>query len=126
MTVLGEAASAIKVIEFFRSLGVGFKGMPERVAQKPHYRLGDWPEIGRGVVGREDLNGLIADQLGNRGVVAIVKGTGGIGKTTLARHHVEKHGERYHGILWVQADTETSLVEDLTMLAAVVELRGPG
>ena len=121
---LGAAANVIALYDFFAKLGLRFRGSPCRHQTKPHYRLGQWPEIGRHVVGRDDLTGLIADQLGNRRIVAIVKGQGGIGKTTLARHYIERSGDRYHGVLWVQAQDETSLIGDLTLLAAASEVRG--
>jgi tetratricopeptide (TPR) repeat protein len=48
---------------------------------------------------------------------AIVKGAGGLGKTTLARFYVEQYGSHYAGIWWIDADRPDAIVTSLCNLA---------
>ena len=109
-------------VEALKRLGIQWKGSAQRFKERPHWRVGRWPEIGRQVFGRGELTGTVADQLGNRRTVAIVKGMGGVGKTTVARHYVERYGHRFDGVLWVQAESESTLVNDLNLLAVSVKV----
>jgi hypothetical protein len=70
------------------------------------------PHLARAVRGREDT--------GRAGIVnsgAVLQGQGGIGKTTLARHYVDRYGAQYDGIFWGVAETEAGLADALRGLA---------
>ncbi len=77
------------------------------------------PGPGRRVRGREAELADLHNALASTGEAAIVnshtilKAHGGYGKTTLARHYVERHGESYFGILWCDAKDQGSLVQSL-------------
>lgn len=111
-------------VEKLSALGVRFKGDPKPFREKPHWRLGDWPKVGREVVGRDEMTEDLSRRLTESRNVAIVHGTGGVGKTTLARHFVDIHGADYDGVLWAQAEDETTLINDLTLLAAAMKVPG--
>ncbi|MEM1345915.1 MAG: helix-turn-helix domain-containing protein, partial [Pseudomonadota bacterium] len=101
-----------------------------------------WPAIlspgtrvERTVQGREDDVAALHDKLTTAGQVAIVsggapanhagtvvKGMGGIGKSTLARHYIATHATRYRGIWWLRAETEESLIDDLCKLAGHIDV----
>lgn len=76
------------------------------------------PGIGveRRIVGREGdvvaLHGALRaeDQ-------AVVRGQGGMGKTTLARHYLERYAGDYYGIWWLRAETPEGLIADFSALA---------
>jgi hypothetical protein len=80
------------------------------------------------VIGREDeLLELRQHLLSTGGVKitnagTIVQGHGGIGKSTLARYYVDKHGDEYGGILWARAAEQGKLAEDLAALAPALDL----
>ncbi len=48
---------------------------------------------------------------------AIVKGAGGMGKTTLARYYVQQYASHYAGIWWIEADRPDAIVTSLCNLA---------
>ena len=51
-----------------------------------------------------------------------IAGLGGVGKTQTAVEYAYRHRERYRAVLWVRADTETSLVSGYRELAEVLGL----
>ncbi|MEO1314997.1 MAG: DUF4062 domain-containing protein [Pseudomonadota bacterium] len=53
----------------------------------------------------------------------VLKGAGGIGKTTLARHYVATYRTAYRGIWWLRTETEETLIEDLCALAGHLGIR---
>ncbi len=88
---------------------------------------------GRNVVGREkEVAALHASlQQGGPGVAitngkAVVKGQGGFGKSTLARHYAEVHGAEYHGGLWTHAGTRQAVIDGLVGLCVPLGLDVPG
>lgn len=82
------------------------------------------PRVGRLVTGRDQDARELNDKLKTQSAVAIVKGHGGIGKTTLAKHYIEMFGDRYDGVLWLRAEDEAELVESLLALAPHLKLDG--
>ena len=77
---------------------------------------------GRPVIGREDELKALRTALQVTGEVqltnagAILAGTGGVGKTTLARAYVEAHGTEYNGILWTKAATRQEIIDGLCVI----------
>lgn len=80
-----------------------------------------------GFTGREDLLAGINKALWHRGgtaaltndaTPAAVKGLGGVGKSVLAREYAWRARERYHGVWWVRAETEQTLIDDLIDLGS--------
>jgi len=51
-----------------------------------------------------------------------ITGLGGVGKTQTAVEHAYRHRDRYRAVLWVRADTETSLISGYRALAEVLDL----
>lgn len=49
--------------------------------------------------------------------IVAVFGLGGIGKTQLVRKFIEKHRTHYKNVIWINAETESSMVDDFTNLA---------
>ena len=105
---------------------------PETVPER------NWPEIiplgitaDRNVIGREaDVETLRANLTettataitpGTSGA-AVVKGRGGMGKTTLARHYIQTHRNDYFGIWWLRAQDRSTVIEDLAKLARRVKV----
>lgn len=90
------------------------------------------PPLERAVVGRgDDLKKLRAGLLdtGEAAIFsskAVVKGGGGIGKSTLARYYVEEFGAGYGGIFWGVAQSEGQLAQALTALAPALEVNIAG
>ena len=76
-----------------------------------------------GFTGREDLlagiDGALRHQGGTAALTnsaahaAAVKGLGGVGKSVLAREYAWRARGRYHGVWWVRAETEQTLIDDL-------------
>ena len=81
-----------------------------------------------GFAGREDLLEAIEKALWQYGGTAAltnsdahaaaVKGLGGVGKSVLAQQYAWRERERYHGVWWVRAETEQTLVDDLIDLGS--------
>lgn len=89
------------------------------------------PTIPRAVKGRDDelseLEGILNDT-GEAAIVnsgAVLKGQGGIGKTTLALEFAYRHRGEYAGILWANAENETSLAEDIHLLCPSLDMDIP-
>lgn len=94
----------------------------------------NWPEIitpglrlTRAVQGREDDVVLLHEKLTAASRTAIVpgvavKGTGGMGKTTLARYYVQRYRHLYRGIWWLRAQTSDTLIEDLGKLIGPLDI----
>ncbi|PWV98935.1 NB-ARC domain-containing protein [Hoeflea marina] len=84
---------------------------------------------GRPVVGREAevaelRRKLLASTEGNVSVTnsgAVLRGQGGLGKSTLARRYAELHGGDYNGVVWVEALNRQAIIEGLVALCAHVE-----
>ncbi|MEL6996934.1 MAG: NB-ARC domain-containing protein, partial [Pseudomonadota bacterium] len=107
-------------------------GLPAPLVAQPK----NWPKIikpgiglDRNVVGREKDAERLRETLTQSSAVAVtpgtsggavVKGRGGLGKTTLAKYYIAKYRARYHGIWWLRAQTTQTLVEDLAGLAATL------
>jgi hypothetical protein len=80
-----------------------------------------------GFTGREDLLAGIEQALARKGgtaaltnvsASAAVKGLGGVGKSVLAREYAWRQRKRYHGVWWVRAETEQTLIDDLIDLGS--------
>jgi tetratricopeptide (TPR) repeat protein len=80
-----------------------------------------------GFVSREDLLAGVEQALWQKGgtaaltndvTSAAVKGLGGVGKSVLAREYAWRARERYHGLWWVRAETEQTLIDDLIELGS--------
>ena len=97
-----------------------------------------WPEIestglatDRNVVGRSGDVAQLRQTLTESHAAAItpgtlggvvIKGRGGMGKTTLARHYIQTHRSDYFGIWWLRAQDRTTVIEDLAKLARRVKV----
>ena len=55
-------------------------------------------------------------------MLQVIAGLGGIGKTQTAVEYAYRHRDQYRAVLWVRADTETSLVSGYRELAEVLGL----
>ncbi len=85
---------------------------------------------GRAVVGRDEAvaelrSRLIAADdsavaLTNSG--AVLRGQGGLGKSTLARRYAEVHGGDYDGVIWVEALTRQGIIGGLVRLRHLLGL----
>lgn len=81
---------------------------------------------GRTVVGRDEAVAglrarLIAAEDNTVAVTnsgAVLRGQGGLGKSTLARRYAEVHGGDYDGVIWVEALTRQAIIEGLVALCA--------
>lgn len=107
-------------------------GLPAPLVAEPK----NWPKIikpgiglDRNVFGREKDAERLRETLTQTSVVAVtpgtsggavVKGRGGLGKTTLARYYIAKYRAKYHGIWWLRAQTTQTLAQDLADLAATL------
>jgi hypothetical protein len=88
---------------------------------------------GRAVVGRDGdvaalREKLMASSGGSVSLVnsgAVLRGQGGLGKSTLARRFAEVHGGEYDGVLWVEALTRQAIIEGLVALCGHVGLDVP-
>ena len=75
--------------------------------------------------GREAILGQLEAALASGSPAALtqaIAGLGGIGKTQTAVEFAYRHRKRYRAVLWVRADTETSLVSGYRELAEVLGL----
>ncbi|MEQ8480493.1 MAG: tetratricopeptide repeat protein [Hoeflea sp.] len=55
----------------------------------------------------------------------MLRGQGGLGKSTLARRYAEVHGGDYDGVVWVEAVSRQGIIEGLVALCAHVDLPVP-
>jgi hypothetical protein len=72
--------------------------------------------------GREDILNLLHRGLRLEQQVALLQpqgimGLGGIGKTQTGVEYAYSHREQYDAVLWVRADSETSLISSMFELA---------
>ena len=79
--------------------------------------------------GREDMLRLLSVRLKNsnarKGVhIVALSGLGGVGKTQLAIEYAYRYRSKYQAILWVQADSHTTLLADFGNLMHVLQLEG--
>ena len=56
---------------------------------------------------------------------AVLKGQGGFGKSTLARHYAQRHGAEYHGGVWTHAGTRQAVIDGLMALNIPLDLEVP-
>ena len=85
----------------------------------------------RAVIGRDaDVEGickLMLDDLEQKESRWIVlKGQGGVGKSTLGRFFVRRYADEFDGVWWLRTENEHTLVSDLCELAQVVGLADRG
>lgn len=88
---------------------------------------------GRAVVGRDEevaelREKLMASSGGSVSLVnsgAVLRGQGGLGKSTLARRYAEVHGGAYDGVIWVEAQTRQRIIEGLVALCGHFDLDVP-
>ena len=81
---------------------------------------------GRAVVGRDEAVAELRARLiaaGDNAIAvtnsgAVLRGQGGLGKSTLARRYAEVHGGDYDGVIWVEALTRQGIIEGLVALCA--------
>ncbi|MGV6840452.1 MAG: NB-ARC domain-containing protein [Planktomarina sp.] len=66
----------------------------------------------------KDLHGILTSD--NNAAVVAVNGMGGVGKTTLAAEYARTYRGAYHGGMWINAETDTNLLTDLTTFAAAL------
>lgn len=78
----------------------------------------------RDIIGRDARVEEVRRGLVHNGKAAIVKGQGGIGKSSLAREYARQHAGDYDGVIWVDAETETGLIAGLKRLAPHIEVAG--
>ena len=124
--VLALVVAAVGVWFYFRP------PEPPAPPPEPGPRIVGVP-LGRKVVGRErdvrDLRkALVAGSrtsAGSGGSGVVLKGQGGLGKSTLARRYVEVHGGDYHGGLWIHAGTRQAVIDGLMALCAPLGLEVP-
>ena len=84
----------------------------------------------RKVQGREEDLRRLRDDLTGQGNVALtnaasaiaIKGTGGLGKTTLARHYADRYQEDYTGIVWIAAETPPEIEASLAEIGAILKI----
>lgn len=126
----------LTIMKFCDKLGIPreegealLRDAPEPIAT-PERR---WPQViplgittDRNVIGREADVEILRANLTETTAAAItpgssggtvVKGRGGMGKTTLARHYIQTHRGDYFGIWWLRAQDRSTVVEDLARLA---------
>jgi tetratricopeptide (TPR) repeat protein/transcriptional regulator with XRE-family HTH domain len=77
--------------------------------------------------GRESTLTYLHETLNARGTGSIIHNTaitglGGIGKTQCAVEYAYRYGSEYRAVLWVQADSQKSLVSDFVKLAGLLNL----
>jgi len=75
--------------------------------------------------GREEVLAALARQLGQGAAAAVtqaIQGPGGIGKTAVATEYAWRHRADFEVVWWIQAEEPTTLVGDLTELAAALGL----
>ena len=90
------------------------------------------PPLERAVVGREDDLKKLREGLLEKDAAAVfssgavVKGGGGIGKSTLARYYVGEFGVKYGGVFWGVAESEGQLANALMALAPEFEVNIAG
>ena len=82
--------------------------MPDFPAQRIQGREADLARLREKLLSSEDVS-IINDQQSK----SVLKGQGGVGKTTLAQHYVETYGTEYDGALWCRAETETALIDSI-------------
>ena len=80
-----------------------------------------------GFTGRDEMLDALSQKLAAKSSVAIrnstqttlaMRGMGGVGKTVLAQEYAWRNREHYHGIWWVRAQLQDTLLDDLAALGA--------
>jgi tetratricopeptide (TPR) repeat protein/transcriptional regulator with XRE-family HTH domain len=77
--------------------------------------------------GRESTLIYLHETLNARGTGSLIhntaiSGLGGVGKTQCAVEYIYRYGSEYRAVLWVQADSQKSLVSDFVKLAGLLNL----
>lgn len=88
---------------------------------------------GRTVIGRDEevaelREKLMASSGGSVSLVnsgVVLRGQGGLGKSTLARRYAEVHGGAYDGVIWVEALTRQAIIKGLVALCGHLGLEAP-
>jgi transcriptional regulator with XRE-family HTH domain len=116
---------------FCEALGIPYEDV--EALRTPKSIISEWPLLHLdirpvpGFTGREDLLAGVDAALWQQGgtaaltnasASAAVKGLGGVGKSVLAREYAWRARERYHGVWWVRAETEQTLIDDLIDLGS--------
>ncbi len=133
--VLGHNRYAITS---FHHADSGYDGLYRHLVDKPRVIV---PELGTTLgepvvwnvpyprnpnfTGREVILKQLETALGSGMPTALsqaIAGLGGVGKTQTAVEYAYRHRDRYRAVLWVRADTETSLVSGYRELAEVLGL----
>jgi hypothetical protein len=116
-----------RILEELSKLSV----VPPLSAKSVGVCLGQAPQIAPDAfIGRTDELQLLQDWLlskilpSRQRIVSIV-GMGGMGKTQLSLAHVRDCGHQYSSVFWVNAKDETSLIQSIVQLSAVVFHEGP-
>lgn len=101
--------------------------LPKRAEQ-------NWPNIrpsgirvNRTVVGRETkaraIHAALSTAGANLNVLGVaVSGSGGMGKSTLARHYAQEYASHYYGIWWLRAHSRDTLIADFVKLAGHLDM----
>ncbi|KAH8822072.1 hypothetical protein F5884DRAFT_110691 [Xylogone sp. PMI_703] len=91
-----------------------------------------WPAY-KGFFGREEILHELGNKLGlasfdQRGYgdiqSVLVHGTGGVGKTQIARAFAHRNPVGFDAIFWVRSDTEVNIMQDFTKIALNLNLPG--
>ncbi|HQR35081.1 MAG TPA: FxSxx-COOH system tetratricopeptide repeat protein, partial [Blastocatellia bacterium] len=105
--------------------------IPERaIAERPNFP-GAFPPVWRiprelnpHFVGRDELLADIRQTLlaGQAAALTALHGMGGVGKTQLAAEYAYAHRANYEAVWWLNADTETTMANDLAAFARALDL----
>ena len=93
----------------------------------PRRAWGDVPAGNLGFVGREDLLGAVREALagGDRAVVQVLRGMGGVGKTQLAIEYAHRHAPAYDIVWWINAEQPELISGQFASLAAALGCNWP-
>ena len=132
--VLGH--NRYEITSFHRS-DRGYDGLYRHLMNKPEVIAPRIGTLGEPVVwnvpyprntnftGREEILKQLETALASGTPAALtqaIAGLGGVGKTQTAVEYAYRHRDQYRAVLWVRADTETSLVSGYRELAEVLGL----
>ncbi|WP_164749899.1 NB-ARC domain-containing protein [Nitratireductor alexandrii] len=85
----------------------------------------------RATVGRDDDAKIVHDMMFSRlakrdGTRIVLKGQGGIGKSTLGRYFISLYSGHFDGVWWLRSETERTLVADLCELGQTLGMSDRG
>ncbi len=72
-----------------------------------------------GFSGREEELGVLGSSLARAGAAVVVKGLGGVGKSSVAREFAWRNREQYSVVWWLNSQTEDGIVEALLRLGSL-------